>query len=150
MASNSTIIQVNVNERSFYEKIDEYINSLSEKFREKSVIKQDVYNDIQRSLLLVKGASSDRYSAGFVYWVKHKFILVKIAGTDIVACAKSKKPICVYEGFYSAINEAHVNVSHGGREKTTFELHSQYSWIPRFAIEIFLKHFIRCDDSSSN
>jgi hypothetical protein len=44
MASNSTIIQVDINEKSFYEKVDEYINSLGEK----SVIKQDVYNDIQK------------------------------------------------------------------------------------------------------
>jgi hypothetical protein len=55
-----------------------------------------------------------------------------------------KKPVCVYESFYNVITEAHINVSHGGREKTSFELNSRYSFIPRFSIEIFLKQCIPC------
>ncbi|CAF5026545.1 unnamed protein product, partial [Rotaria sp. Silwood1] len=139
MESNSTIVQMNNDEKIYYEKVDEYINSLDKKFREKCVIKQQGYDDILKCLLLPKGSPPDAYSSTFVYWVKHKFILIKIAGIDIVACIKSKKPICVYEAFYNVINEAHAAVSHGGREKTYFELNSQYSWIPRFCVEIFLK-----------
>jgi len=74
----------------------------------------------------------------------NKFILIKIAGIDIVACIKSKKPISVYEAFYNVINQAHTAVSHGGRTKTYFELNSQYSWIPRFCVEIFLKQCLPC------
>ncbi|CAF3669934.1 unnamed protein product [Rotaria sp. Silwood1] len=123
MELDSSVVQDN-NEKTFYEKVDNYIDSLSENFREKSVIKQQVYNDILKCLLLPKGTSTHPYSSTFVYWAKQKFILIKIAGIDIVACAKSKKPVCVYEAFYNVITEAHVNVSHGGREKTSFELNS--------------------------
>ncbi len=56
----------------------------------------------------------------------------------------NQKPICVYEAFYNVINGAHAAVSHGGREKTYFELNSQYSWIPRFCVEIFLKQCLPC------
>jgi hypothetical protein len=91
MESNATTVEVNNNEKLFYEKVDEYINSLDEKFRKKAVIKHEVYNDIQKCLLLPKGTSINSYSAGFVYRVKQKFILIKITGIDIVACTKSKK-----------------------------------------------------------
>ena len=122
MASNSTIVEVNNNEKNYYDKVDEYINSLSGKFREKSVIKEDVYNKIQQCLLLPKGTSTDLFSTSFTYWVKHKFVLIKIAAIDVVACIKTKKPVFTYENFYNVINEAHINVSHGGREKTICSL----------------------------
>jgi transposase InsO family protein len=144
MESNSTIVQDNNNEKIFYEKVDERINLLSKNFREKCAIKQQVYTDILKCLLLAKGTSGGPYSATFVYWARQKFIVVKIAGIDFVADAKLKKPVCVYEAFYNVINEAHTTVSHGGREKTSFELNSQYSWIPRFCIEIFLKQCVPC------
>jgi hypothetical protein len=144
MELDSTIVQVNSNEKLFYKKIDEYINKLETKFREKSVIKQDMHNKIQKCLLLAKGISDNEFPATLVYWVKHKFILLKIAGNDIVVCIKTRKPVCVYEAFYNVITEAHKNVSHGGHEKTSFELNSQYSWVPRFCIEIFLKQCIPC------
>ena len=37
MDSNSTIIEVNTDEKNFYDKVDEYINSLAEKFRENNI-----------------------------------------------------------------------------------------------------------------
>ncbi|CAF1429135.1 unnamed protein product [Rotaria sordida] len=134
----------NDNEKTFYEKVEEHISSLNTNFRAKCVIKQKIYDDIQKCLLAPKGTSDGFHSSTFVYWARQKFVLIKIAGIDIVACTKSKKPICVYEAFYNVITEAHHTVSHGGREKTSFELNSQYSWIPRFCIDIFLKQCIAC------
>ncbi|CAF3991555.1 unnamed protein product, partial [Rotaria sp. Silwood2] len=134
MASNSTVVEVDNHEMIFYKKLDEYINSLHEKYREKCVIKQRVYNDILQCLLLPKGTASESCSSKFVYWAKSHFNLVKIAGNDIVTCVKSKKPLCVYEAFHKIIFEAHIAVSHGGREKTYSEISSQYSWLPRFCV----------------
>ena len=51
----------------YYEELEKHINSLSAKFREKSVIKQNTYNDIIKCLLLPKGKSSVAFSAKFVY-----------------------------------------------------------------------------------
>ncbi|CAF1680811.1 unnamed protein product [Rotaria magnacalcarata] len=144
MELDTMIVQVNDNEKMFYAKIDEYINCLGDKFREKAVIKQQVYNDIMQCLLLAKGKKLDPHSPVFVYWAKQKFILIKIGNIDIVACVKSKKPVCVYEYFYNVIKERHTNISHGGRDKTIFELNFQYSFIPRFAIDIFMKQCIQC------
>ncbi|CAF1659144.1 unnamed protein product [Rotaria magnacalcarata] len=97
MELDTMIVQVNDNEKMFYAKIDEYINCLGDKFREKAVIKQQVYNDIMQCLLLAKGKKIDPHSPVFVYWAKQKFVLIKIGNIDIVACVKSKKPVCVYE-----------------------------------------------------
>ena len=108
MESNSTIVQMNNDEKIYYEKVVEYINSLDQNFREKSVIKQQVYDDILKCLLLPKGSPPDAYSSTFVYWVKHKFILIKIAGIDIVAGIKSKKTfvctlnVSLFTTFYSS------------------------------------------------
>ncbi|CAF3626874.1 unnamed protein product [Rotaria sp. Silwood1] len=143
MAPNSTL-EVDNHEIIFYKKLDEYINSLHEKYRKKSVIKQQVYNDVLQCLSLPKGKSSESHSPKFIYWAKCHFNIVKIAGNDIVICIKSKKPVCVYEAFYKIISEAHNTVSHGGREKTYSEIISQYSWVPQHCIELFLKQCLPC------
>ncbi|CAF5031553.1 unnamed protein product, partial [Rotaria sp. Silwood1] len=91
-----------------------------------------------------QATSVQRHFEMFTITKRQKFALVKITSIDIVACVKSKKPICVYEAFYDTLTEAHNTISHGGREKTTFELNSQHSWIPRFCIDLFLKQCIVC------
>ena len=45
---------MNNDEKIYYEKVDEYINSLDKRFREKCAIKQQVYDDILECLLLLK------------------------------------------------------------------------------------------------
>ncbi|CAF1433609.1 unnamed protein product [Rotaria sordida] len=144
MDSDLTVVEENINIKYFYDKVDEYINSLDQKCRWKAVITQELYNKIQQCLLLPKGTSSNLFSTNFTYWVKHKFVLIKIAAIDVVACIKTKKAVCIYENFYNVINEAHTNIPHGGREKTMYELNCQYSYIPRPAIEIFLKQCVPC------
>ena len=79
---------------------------------------QHIYNDILICLEMPKGKSCALLSSTFVYWARKKFVLVKIAGANIVACAKLKKPVCVYESLYNVTNEAHNVISHGGREKS--------------------------------
>ena len=95
-------------------------------------------------MMLPKGTASEFCPVKFVCWAKSHFDLAKIAGNDIVICAKSKKPVCVYEAFYKIIHDAHIAVAHGGREKTYSEIVSQYSWLPRYYIEIFLKQCLPC------
>jgi hypothetical protein len=141
---NSTTAQIESGESVYYNELEKYIKSLSEKFRQKCVIHKTVYDDIITCLLLPKGKSSGSFSPKFVFWVKRRFILIKIGGVDVGCCIKSKKPIGIYESYYNMISEAHANISHGGRDKTIHELNSHYSWIPRFAIELFLKQCVVC------
>ncbi|CAF1194249.1 unnamed protein product [Didymodactylos carnosus] len=65
-------------------------------------------------------------------------------GIDIACCVKTKKPVRIYESFFNVISECHGSVSHGGRDKTLCEVNSHYSWVPRRAIKIFLKHCTPC------
>ncbi|CAF0953530.1 unnamed protein product [Rotaria sordida] len=142
--SNSKIVEIDNGELIYYTELEKHINTLSGKFQEKSVIKQSVYDDIIKCLLLSKDKPLTLFSSQFIFWVKKHFIITKIAAADIACCIKSKKPICIYEMFYNVIREAHTTISHGGRDKTMHELNSHYSWIPRFAVEIFLKQCISC------
>ncbi|CAF5146899.1 unnamed protein product, partial [Rotaria sp. Silwood1] len=52
--SDSKIAQQNDGELVYYTELEKYINSLSTKFQEKSVIKQSVYDDIIKCLLSSK------------------------------------------------------------------------------------------------
>ncbi|CAF4638969.1 unnamed protein product, partial [Rotaria sp. Silwood2] len=142
--SDPKIAQQNDGELVYYTELEKYINSLSTKFQENSVIKQSVYDDIIKCLLSSKDKPLGLFSSKFVFWVKKHFIAIKIAGVDIACCIKSKKPICIYETYYNVIREAHITISHGGRDKTIHELNSHYSRIPRFAVEIFLKQCVSC------
>ncbi|CAF1301878.1 unnamed protein product [Didymodactylos carnosus] len=131
-------------EKLFYNELGKYIDSLSENFKKKCVIKKEIYDNITKVLTLEKGKSSVSLSSQFVYWACQNFVLSKIAGNDIVCCAKAKKPVCIFESFYNVIGECHNNISHGGRHKTVYEINSHYSWLPRFAVDIFVKQCLPC------
>lgn len=68
--SNCTAAQIDNGEIVYYKELQKHINCLGEKFREKSVIKQSVYNDIVKCLSLPKGKPSGLFSPKFIYWVK--------------------------------------------------------------------------------
>ena len=51
--SDSTTIQTNNSELCYYEQLQNHINSLSKKFREKCVIKQNVYMCVDRQLVVL-------------------------------------------------------------------------------------------------
>ncbi|CAF3230564.1 unnamed protein product [Rotaria sp. Silwood2] len=114
---DSSILQIDNGEVLYYQELKKHIDSLSEKFREKSVIKQGVYDDIIKCLFIPKGQALGSFSPKFIFWVKQHFVLITIAGVNIACCIKSKKPICIYEAYYN---------------------------IPRFAVEIFLKQCVPC------
>jgi hypothetical protein len=58
--------------------------------------KTNAYDDIIKCLLSSKDKVGGSFSASFTYWVKKKFILMKIAGSDVGCCLTTKKPICVH------------------------------------------------------
>ncbi|CAF2018050.1 unnamed protein product [Rotaria magnacalcarata] len=88
--SNLTTIETTNSELHFYEQLEKHFNLLDQKIRDNSVIKQNIYNDIVKCVLLAKGKPSG-FSPKFIYWVKRHFILTNIAGVDLVYCIKSKK-----------------------------------------------------------
>ena len=81
--SDSTTSQLDTREFLYYEELKKHIDSLSKKFQEKSVIKQNVYNDIVKCLLSTKGKTIrlvffQIYVLGkTTFWV-YRFISCKI------------------------------------------------------------------------
>ncbi|CAF4470388.1 unnamed protein product, partial [Didymodactylos carnosus] len=131
-------------EKKFYDEVEKYVNSLQQKYRDKTFIKKQTCDDILKVLLLPKGKTGDSLSVKFRFWCRQKFSIVKLAGIDVVYCTKSKKPICVYESLFNIIKGCHEAVSHGGRDKTLAEVNSHYSWVPKIVVEIYLKTCIAC------
>ncbi|CAF1541205.1 unnamed protein product, partial [Didymodactylos carnosus] len=64
--TTTTTIQPNDSEKVFYSDLDKYIDSLSVKFREKSVIKKKVCEDNVQALLLQKGRPRHPQSQGCI------------------------------------------------------------------------------------
>ncbi|CAF1372155.1 unnamed protein product [Rotaria magnacalcarata] len=64
--SNYTTVQIDNGELIFYKELEQHINSLSKKFRIKSVIRQIAYNDIVKCLLLSKGAPLELFGAKWI------------------------------------------------------------------------------------
>ena len=112
---------------SFTNNLDKYIDSMSEKFRKKCVMKRAVYSDVLKRLSLPKDKSVGLFSSQFIYWMKQRFVLTRVAVVEIGCCIKSKKTICSYEAFYNVISETYVTTSREDRHKTVFELNTQYS-----------------------
>ena len=59
--SNSATVETNNSVLHFYEQLEKHINSLGRKFRDKSIIKQNINNNIVKCLLLTKGKPSGIY-----------------------------------------------------------------------------------------
>ncbi|CAF4327003.1 unnamed protein product, partial [Didymodactylos carnosus] len=131
-------------ENRFFEDFDNYIDSLKEKFREKHVIKKNTYDTIMTVLSLEKGKSSRLFTPAFAYWARKHFEKNDVCSVNVLYCLSSKKPVCVYQGFFNIIQECHHNVAHGGRDKTVAEVNSHWSCVPKRAVEIYLKHCSAC------
>ncbi|CAF0945455.1 unnamed protein product [Didymodactylos carnosus] len=93
----------------FYEKLDAHIQNMNEKFRNKFVIKQAMYEDIV--LTLKEGWGSPN----FKFWANSNFKLVTIGEQQIVYGAKNNHPVVTYEQMYSKLKESHERVGHHGR-----------------------------------
>ena len=101
----------------FYEKLDNHIQNLNEKFRAKYLIKKEMYEDI--ILVLRDGWGG----AQFRYWVQKHFMLVKIGEVPVVySSGKVSRPVVTYEELYTKLNECHNRVGHHGRDKTWEEV----------------------------
>jgi hypothetical protein len=114
--SNSTTVEIDNQQLRYYEELEKHINASSKNFREKSVIKQNFYDNIIKCLLSPNRKPSGSFPTKFIYWVKKHFVITKIAAIDIACCIKTKKSISVYESYYKVIGEAHAIVSHGEGE----------------------------------
>ncbi|KAI7872423.1 hypothetical protein BDF14DRAFT_1690362, partial [Spinellus fusiger] len=115
--------------------IQEYLNNLSSKKRDKALIDRDRYMLILQVLKQPKNTALS--TAQFRFWVKKMFQLVSFGGTDFIY--HDNKPVAVREDIYAILVCAHNESRHGGRDKTSVLVRQRYSWIPKELIARFVR-----------
>jgi hypothetical protein len=94
--------------------IEDYLNNLSPKKRDKALVDQHRYAQIQQVLRDPRNTAIS--TAQFRFWVKKMFQLQ--AGSSEVVC-HDNKPVATKEQIYDILVRAHREAHHGGRDKTS-------------------------------
>ncbi|KAG0171681.1 hypothetical protein DFQ29_008719 [Apophysomyces sp. BC1021] len=95
--------------------VEEYLQNLSSKKRDKALVDQHRYSLI---LQVLKDPRNTAIStAQFRFWVKKMFQLAPIDNCDIVC--HDNKPVAMREQIYGILVRAHREAHHGGRDKTS-------------------------------
>jgi hypothetical protein len=94
--------------------VDNYLNNLSPKKRDKALVDQHRYYLIQQVLRDPRNTAIS--TAQFRFWVKKMFQLQ--LGTVDIICHDSK-PVAIKEHIYDILVRAHREAHHGGRDKTS-------------------------------
>ncbi|KAI9480496.1 MAG: hypothetical protein EXX96DRAFT_563017 [Benjaminiella poitrasii] len=119
--------------------IDDYLNNLSPKKRDKALVDAHRYCLIQQVLRDPRNTAIS--TAQFRFWVKKMFQLQP--GTTDVVC-HDNKPVAMKEQIYDILVKAHREAHHGGRDKTSALVRRRYSWIPKELVARFVRHCPFC------
>ncbi|OAD74702.1 hypothetical protein PHYBLDRAFT_167051 [Phycomyces blakesleeanus NRRL 1555(-)] len=115
--------------------IQEYLDNLSSKKRDKALIDRDRYMLILQVLKRPKNTAIS--TAQFRFWVKKMFRLVSCGGNSYIY--HDDKPVATREDIYGILLCAHNESRHGGRDKTSVLVRQRYSWIPKELIARFVR-----------
>ncbi|KAL1916120.1 uncharacterized protein VTP21DRAFT_6124 [Calcarisporiella thermophila] len=126
--------------------IQDYLDSLSPKKRDKAVLDRETYNQILSVLL--EPRSTRVATAQFRFWAKRMFTLV-VGGAGQTLVCHDDKPVAVREDLYEIMSRCHQMASHGGRDKTSALVRRQYSWIPKELIARFVRQCPHCNAKRS-
>ncbi|KAI8576818.1 hypothetical protein K450DRAFT_274397 [Umbelopsis ramanniana AG] len=120
--------------------VQEYLDNLSPKKRDKALVDQHRYTLI---LQVLKDPRNTAIStAQFRFWVKKMFQLAPTDTLDIVC--HDNKPVAMREQIYEILVRAHREAHHGGRDKTSALVRRRYSWIPKELIARFVRNCPFC------
>ncbi|ORZ24063.1 hypothetical protein BCR42DRAFT_468358, partial [Absidia repens] len=119
--------------------VDDYLNNLSPKKRDKALVDQHRYYLIQQVLRDPRNTAIS--TAQFRFWVKKMFQLQ--LGTMDIIC-HDNKPVAVKEQIYDILVRAHREAHHGGRDKTSALVRRKFSWIPKELVARFVRHCPFC------
>ncbi|OAD79850.1 hypothetical protein PHYBLDRAFT_58897 [Phycomyces blakesleeanus NRRL 1555(-)] len=120
--------------------VQEYLQNLSSKKRDKALVDQHRYSLI---LQVLKDPRNTAIStAQFRFWVKKMFQLAPTNSMDVVC--HDNKPVAMREQIYSILVRAHREAHHGGRDKTSALVRRRYSWIPKELIARFVRQCPFC------
>jgi hypothetical protein len=104
------------NQQDFADIVQNYLDNLSFKKRDKALIDRQRYELILQVLREPKNTSVS--TAQFRFWVKKMFQLVPFHGERLVVC-HDNKPVAIREQIYNILIWAHRQSHHGGRDKTS-------------------------------
>jgi len=79
-------------------------------------------------------------SAQFRFWAKKMFEFNERTGEVL----HERKPVATRERLYSILCRAHDDCQHGGRDKTSAQVHKEYSWVPKELIARFVRECPSC------
>ncbi|KAI7882723.1 hypothetical protein K492DRAFT_114768, partial [Lichtheimia hyalospora FSU 10163] len=123
----------------FNDIMEDYLNNLSPKKRDKALVDQERYQMIQQVLKDPRNTAIS--TAQFRFWVKKMFQLQP--GTVDLVCHDSK-PVAMREQIYSILVKAHREAHHGGRDKTSALVRRKFSWIPKELVARFVRNCPFC------
>ncbi|KAL1915871.1 uncharacterized protein VTP21DRAFT_6259 [Calcarisporiella thermophila] len=129
-------------ESQFEAIVDDYLESLSPKKRDKAILTRAMYRQVLAVLLNPRNTQMS--TAQFRFWAKKMFTLVQ----DRVY--HEGKPVAVREQMYEIMVKCHREASHGGRDKTSALVRRQYSWIPKELIARFVRQCPLCNARRSS
>ncbi|KAI8047239.1 uncharacterized protein B0P05DRAFT_576390 [Gilbertella persicaria] len=119
--------------------VEDYLNKLSPKKRDKALVDQHRYCLIQQVLRDPRNTAIS--TAQFRFWVKKMFQLQP--GTTDLVC-HDNKPVAMKEQIYDILVKAHREAHHGGRDKTSALVRRRFSWIPKELVARFVRHCPFC------
>ncbi|CAO3630799.1 unnamed protein product [Cunninghamella blakesleeana] len=132
-------------QESFNAIVQDYLQNLSSKKRDKALVDSKRYSLI---LQVLKDPRNTAIStAQFRFWVKKMFQLRNVNhhgnGQHWIVC-HDQKPVAMQEQIYPILVRAHREAHHGGRDKTSALVRKRYSWIPKELIARFVRHCPFC------
>jgi hypothetical protein len=100
--------------------VDQFLGGLSEKRRAKALITREMGSQC----LAILNAPTDTSISNpkHRHWVKNNFIVETIGNAQILVDTKTKKPVALKEDLYQKMCRAHLDIRHGGRNKTYAEV----------------------------
>ncbi|KAI8881294.1 hypothetical protein K501DRAFT_132838, partial [Backusella circina FSU 941] len=120
----------------FQDTINDYLDNLSSKKRDKALVDHPRYRLIQEVLKNPRNTTIS--TAQFRFWVKKMFQIQQ----NIVI--HDNKPVAMKEQIYDILVKAHKDAHHGGRDKTSAIVRNQFSWIPKELVARFVRQCPTC------
>lgn len=126
--------------------MEDYIQSLSIRKREKALISQKMFDDIWD--VLQDPLHAKIRSPQFRFWVRKMFKLspsetcpsASDGDADVIlVITHERRPVAVKEQLYDILSYYHTLGGHGGRDKTMAEVKQHYSWVPKELVARFVK-----------
>ncbi|EJD05100.1 uncharacterized protein FOMMEDRAFT_81080, partial [Fomitiporia mediterranea MF3/22] len=124
--------------------MDSYLESLHPSKRHKSLISQEVYDMIFRTL---RNPDATRLGTPqFRFWARKMFQLVEAPNDpDVLVVTNGGRPVAIKEHIYDILCMCHYECGHGGRDKTCKVLREYYTWVPKELISNFVKVCPTCE-----